>query len=120
MCGSGEDDNGTAAVAGGFVAPGHEGPARCADTGGTVLDVTHPGARLFWQDRLRDFIAAEGIDGIKLDRGEEYIPSTRSDIWADGRHGREVHNDYVVLQTELHHDALAEAHPDGDFALITR
>ena len=60
------------------------------------------------------------IAGIKLDRGEEHIPSQASDIWADGRNGREVHNDYVVLQTQLHFDALEAAHPDSDFVLTTR
>lgn len=117
-CGLEPGDNGEEAVRRGFVAPGHEGG--CSDAGGTILDVTNPEARAWWQERLRDFLAAEGIDGIKLDRGEEYLPSEPSDVWADGRRGVEVRNDYVVLQTRLHHDALAGARPDGDFVLVSR
>ncbi len=118
MCGDGPDDNGTAAADRGFLAPGHDGG--CSDAGGSVLDVTHPAAYAWWRDRLAAFLSAEDIDGIKLDRGEEYIPSTRSDIWADGRHGREVHNDYVVRQAELHREALEAARPNGDFVLASR
>lgn len=118
MCGDGPDDNGTAAAAHGFLAPGHDGG--CSDAGGSVLDVTHPAAYAWWRDRLAAFLSAEDIDGIKLDRGEEYIPSSRSDLWADGRHGREVHNDYVVRQAELHREALEAARPNGDFVLASR
>ncbi len=120
MCGDGSADNGAAAVAQGLVAPGHEAEPGCSDAGGTVLDVTNPAARAWWKERLGRFLAREGIDGIKLDRGEEYIPSAPDDLWADGRNGREVHNDYVVLQTSLHRAALEAARPDGDFVVVTR
>lgn len=119
MCGDAPHDNGTIASSKGFLAPGHA-TAQCSDSGGTVLDVTNPDARSWWRDRLAAFLDAEDIDGIKLDRGEEYIPSTEADVWADGRNGREVHNDYVRLQTKLHRDALDASRPDGDFVLISR
>lgn len=119
MCGDADHDNGKAATERGFLAPGRD-RAECSDAGGTVLDVTNAEAYAWWRDRLAGFLAAEQIDGIKLDRGEEYIPSSRDDVWADRRHGREVHNDYVILQTKLHHDALRAAHPDGDFVLAAR
>src|SRR6185503_6998374 len=60
------------------------------------------------------------IDGIKLDRGEEHIASAATDVWADGRTGREVRNDYPTLQAKIHYDALAAAHPDGDFLVFSR
>ncbi|HZR83525.1 MAG TPA: TIM-barrel domain-containing protein [Candidatus Binatia bacterium] len=121
-CGSEPGDNGLEAQARGFLAPGSAGPPSCADVGGTsfILDVTNADAREWWKEKVRDFVAAWGIDGIKLDRGEEHIPSAASDLWADGRTGREVHNDYVNIQTKLHNEALREAHPDGDFVLFTR
>lgn len=119
MCGDEPRDNGTIAAKRGFLAPGRDA-AECSDGGGTVLDVTNPEARDWWRDRLRTFLKAEDIDGIKLDRGEEYIPSTETDVWEDGRNGREVHNDYVRLQTKLHRDALEANRPDGDFVLVSR
>ncbi len=120
-CGSGPQDNGTEAQRQGFLAPGSIGTPKCADSGGGsfILDVTNPGLRQWWQEQLHDFIAANGIDGIKLDRGEEFIPSAATDIWNDGRTGREVRNDYPTLQAQIHHAALRSARAD-DFLLITR
>ena len=120
-CGSGPDDNGTEAQALGYLAPGSTNTPQCADTGGTsfILDVTNADMRHWWQAKLHDFIAAQGLDGIKLDRGEEFIPSEATDIWHDGRTGREVRNEYPTIQAQLHHDALRSVRGD-DFVLITR
>ena len=87
--------------------------------GSFILDVTNPAARQWFREKLRDFVARYDIGGIKLDRGEEFIPSAASDIWADGRTGREVHNDYVGLQTAMHRQAMSEAR-GADFLVITR
>jgi alpha-glucosidase (family GH31 glycosyl hydrolase) len=121
-CGTDPGDNGIEALSLGFLAPGPGGEPRCGELGTTsfILDVTNPDARVWFRDRLAPFLAANDIRGIKLDRGEEHIASEPTDIWADGRTGREVHNDYVHLQTILHHDTLAQAFPDGDFTLVTR
>ena len=120
-CGSGAADNGTEAQRLGFLAPGSTGTPKCADVGGGsfILDVTNPAARQWFREKLRDFVARYDIGGIKLDRGEEHIPSEASDIWADGRTGREVHNDYVGLQTAMHRQAMSEAR-GADFLVITR
>lgn len=120
-CGGLPGDNGREALALGFLAPGGSGTPLCADVGGNnfVLDPTSAAARDWWRVRVRDFARDNGIRGIKLDRGEEHIPSEASDLWADGRSGREVRNDYPTLQAEVHHDALAEAFP-GDSLVITR
>ncbi len=122
MCGSGPDDNGTLAQQLGYDAPGPAGPPNCADAGGTsfIMDPTSPAAQTWWAARVAAFLRQWNIHGIKLDRGEEHIPSAASDVWADGRTGREVHNDYPTLQAKIHHDALAAAWPDGDFVLIAR
>jgi alpha-D-xyloside xylohydrolase len=121
-CGSGPIDNGTEAQALGYLAPGPGGSPNCANVGGTsfIMDVTNPAARSWWAGKLASFLAANGIQGVKLDRGEEHIPSEASDVWADGRTGREVRNDYPRLQAMLHHEALASAFPSGDFFLVTR
>jgi alpha-D-xyloside xylohydrolase len=120
-CGSGADDNGTQAKQLGYLAPGSTETPKCADSGGTsfILDVTNADMRRWWQGKLHDFIATQGLDGIKLDRGEEFIPSAATDIWHDGRNGREVRNDYPVIQAQIHHDALQSVRGD-DFLLATR
>src|SRR5262249_33443258 len=56
-----------------------------------------------------------GITGLKLDRAElqptvtelPNVPDQATDIWADGRNGREMKNAYAVLFAQVHHDALA-------------
>ena len=120
-CGSGPGDNGSDALALGFLAPGGSGPPRCDDVLGNnfILDPTSAAARDWWRDRVRDFFRDNGIRGVKLDRGEEHIPSSASDVWADGRNGREVRNDYPTLQAKIHFDAMNEAFP-GDSLVFTR
>jgi alpha-D-xyloside xylohydrolase len=122
MCGSGAGDEGLEAQALGFIAPGPVGAPNCADVGGTsfIMDPTSVAAQAWWRDKVAAFLDAYGIQGIKLDRGEEHIPSEATDIWADGRTGREVHNAYPSLQAKIHHDALASVWPDGDFVLFSR
>jgi alpha-D-xyloside xylohydrolase len=121
-CGSGPLDNGTEAQALGYHIPGPIGTPNCADLGGVsfILDPTNPDAAAWWRDKLAAFLTAYDLDGIKLDRGEEHIPSETTDVWADGRTGREVRNAYPTLQAQIHHDALALARPGGDFLLTTR
>jgi alpha-glucosidase (family GH31 glycosyl hydrolase) len=121
-CGADPGDNGFEAQRLGFHVPGPVGPPRCADLDGRsfILDPTNPSARAWWRDRIAAFVAAHGIRGIKLDRGEEHIPSEATDVYFDGRTGREVRNDYPRLQAQIHHDALAEAFPDGEFLVFSR
>jgi len=121
VCGALPGDNGYDARQLGFIAPGPGGDPLCNEAGSNsfILDVTNPAARAWWRDRIAAFVAEEGIQGIKLDRGEEHIASDVDDLWADGRTGREARNAYPILQAELHHDALRQAHGD-DFVLWTR
>ena len=118
MCGN----NGLEAAMHGYLAPGPAENPNCADIGGTsfIMDPTNPAAQVWWRDEVAAFLATYGIQGIKLDRGEEHIPSEATDIYADGRTGREVRNDYPTLQAKIHHDALASVYPDGDFVLVSR
>ncbi len=84
-----------------------------------VIDLTNPEAVAWWQETLGAFLSEWGIQGIKLDRGEEFIPNDAGDIWHDGRNGRELHNEFQLLQSRVHHDALDEA-TGGDFVLMPR
>ena len=120
-CGSGPGDNGTEAQALGYLAPGPVGrpiartsAARASSSTSRIRRPRRGGAT-----RSRPSFAANGIQGIKLDRGEEHIPSEATDLWADGRTGREVRNDYPTLQAKIHHDALASVF-GGDFLLVSR
>jgi alpha-glucosidase (family GH31 glycosyl hydrolase) len=99
-CGSGAGDNGFEAQALGYHVPGPVGPPHCDDLTGTsfVMDPTNPAARTWWRDKVAAFVQTWGIQAIKLDRGEEHIPSEATDVWFDGRTGREVRNDYPRLQ----------------------
>jgi alpha-glucosidase (family GH31 glycosyl hydrolase) len=122
-CGSGPLDNGPEAQRLGFIAPGPDPSATpsCGDivNANFILDVTHPEVADWWAAKVSDFVGAYGIQAIKLDRGEEHIPSTASDIWADGRTGVEVRNLYPIVQAEIHRDALHRSFGD-DSVVITR
>jgi alpha-D-xyloside xylohydrolase len=122
MCGSTPGDNGLEAQTLGYLVPGPVGPPHCADVGGKsfIMDPTNVAAQAWWRDKVAAFLSTYGIQGIKLDRGEEHIPSEATDVYADGRTGREVRNAYPTLQAKIHHDALALANPGGDFVLFSR
>lgn len=121
-CGSEPGDNGAEAFRLGLLAPGPAIPPRCTDAQAHhfVLDPTHPDLARFWQERLGAFVARYDIDGIKLDRGEERIPSGPADVWADGRDGREIHNAYPTLQARLHYEVMARARGSDDFLVVAR
>jgi alpha-glucosidase (family GH31 glycosyl hydrolase) len=120
-CGTLPGDHGTEAYERGLLAPGARGHPHCGDEGdgNFVLDVTHPEVPGFLRGRFEPFAAEWGIDAVKLDRGEEFIPSRATDVWADGRSGVEVRNDYPRIQARIFHDALAAVR-GRDFAVLAR
>lgn len=122
-CGSAAGDNGAEAQQRGYLAPSPNPrlPVNCANIGGAnfILDPTHPEVPAWWGDKLGEFVADFDIQGIKLDRGEEHIPSSAQDVWADGRTGVEVRNAYPTLQAKIHHDAMQRRF-GGDMLVITR
>jgi len=83
------------------------------------VDLTKPEARALWKEAHLPFLREYGVRGIKLDRGEEFLPSRAGDRWADGRSGREIHNAYPLLQLGLYEEILRAAWGD-DFALVAR
>lgn len=89
-----------------------------------ALDLTDPEARAWIEDKLVTFLTSpEGrhIDGFFMDRGEEGdVPSRPTDVYADGRTGREIHNAYPVLFQQVWSAAMERARPDGSGFLIGR
>jgi alpha-D-xyloside xylohydrolase len=104
--GDGAGENRAEAIAGGFLAPRSD----------RVVDLTNPAAAEWWRRKHVDFMRTWGIDGWKLDRGEEQIPSLPTDLWADGHAGSEVRNEFPLLQAALYHDAVHEVR--GDDGLV--
>lgn len=101
------DEAGATAEANGWLAPRSE----------RALDLTNPEAVAWQQDRIVEFLEGpEGrfVDGLFLDRGDEPdVSSEHTDVYADGRTGREIHNAYPLLYAEAYREALDRARPDG-------
>ncbi|HSP99241.1 MAG TPA: TIM-barrel domain-containing protein, partial [Candidatus Dormibacteraeota bacterium] len=110
--------NGAQARAAGYLAPGL---APWPDTpDAQVLDITNPAVRDWWTEKHVEFLRRWDISAIKLDRGEEYVTQEPTDIFADGRSGVEVRNDFPVLNLHLYHDLLETARGAGDFVVTAR
>lgn len=102
-------ENGAEALQRGYLAPGSD----------RIIDLTNAAAWDWWRQKHIDFARRWDIAGWKLDRGEEFIPSEPTDIWADGRTGRELHNAYPNLQLQLMYEAMREVRGD-DFVIFAR
>jgi len=98
---------------------GPEAKAKGLVIGDRNLDYTNPAAVAWHREKIEAFLRRSGVDGWKLDRGDEYNPSSRHDIYADGRDGLSVHNDYVRLYIKTYYDATAAVRGD-DFLLMAR
>ncbi len=80
-----------------------------------LIDYTNPAAVSWWKSRVQTLID-QGIDGIKLDRAELQptstellnMPNRATDIFTDGRNGREMTNAYAVDYARVHYDAFHE------------
>ncbi|MBX3025322.1 glycoside hydrolase family 31 protein [bacterium] len=116
--GTAPGSNGAEARASGYLAPGLEPWPDTPDA--QVLDITNPAARAWWSQKHLDFLRRWDISAIKLDRGEEYVTQQPTDVFADGRSGVEVRNDFVTLNLRLYHDILQAARGDGDFVVKAR
>src|SRR5262245_22429392 len=110
-CGDSSDprDNAFEAARDGYLAP-HD----------TIhIDFTNGAARQWWRDKVGNFVASAAIAGFKLDRGDETVPSKPEDVYADGRNGLELHNDYPRVYVQTYRDALQAVRPD-DWVTMTR
>jgi alpha-D-xyloside xylohydrolase len=94
-----------------FVFPWQDGP-------GSLVDFTAPGATEFWRERIARATAV-GVDGFKLDFGEDLVPELAQSLTPFRLHGgtpQTLHNAYAGL----YHQAYLGALPEGDGFLITR
>ncbi len=87
--------------------------------GDRTIDYTNPEARLWHVEKISQFVRRSKIDGWKLDRSEEWNPSTTEDIYHDGRSGIEVHNDYPRMYIKTYYDGTRKVRGD-DFVLVPR
>lgn len=107
--GNGPDEFRAEAKQKGYYAPGSK----------RNLDYTNPAVVAWHEEKIKTFLKAYGIDGWKLDRGEEEIPDKATDIWRDGRTGREMRNEYPRLYIKTYYDATRSVRGD-DFILVPR
>lgn len=110
-------DRATELEALGFLVLGPNGsPAVTPDkTDRYIFDFTNPDAVAWWETRVRETVAQEGNHAFKPDFAEE-IPEDA--VFADGRSGRELRNEYALLYQAATHRALAD--DDGAAALFCR
>jgi alpha-D-xyloside xylohydrolase len=94
-----------------LVLPWQDGP-------GALVDFTAAGATEWWRERIGR-VTARGIDGFKLDFGEDVVPElggTLTPFTLAGGNAQTLHNAYA----HYYHDAYLGALPEGDGFLITR
>src|SRR6185436_4487473 len=80
---------------------------------GRPIDFTNAAAVAFWQDNLKRYTDL-GIEGYKLDYGEDVVVALRGWKFSDGSDERTMHAGYAAL----YHQTYAETLPkDGGFLL---
>lgn len=85
--------------------------------GMAILDVTNPGARAWFQDRLRA-LHAMGVDAFKADFGER-IP-VRGVVYYDGSDPLRMHNYYTFLYNRMVFETLEELRGKGEAIVFSR
>lgn len=78
--------------------------------GGTIWDMTNPAERDWWFSKRNYLLEDLGIDGFKTDGGEHLWGE--SVVFADGRTGSEVWNEYPRLYSEAYYD-FANQHKEA-------
>jgi alpha-glucosidase (family GH31 glycosyl hydrolase) len=83
-----------------------------------VLDYTNPETCKWWQDNLAKLLN-QGVDGFKMDRGEENVPDTKEVVLWDKRTAREVRNHYPVMYVKTANEICKKIKGD-DFVIFPR
>lgn len=73
------------------------------------IDFTRPEAVAWWKDQMRDALR-QGARGFKADDGEDIKPD---DVFADGRRGWQLHNEYSTLYAKALYELMDEEGVDG-------
>ena len=85
---------------------------------GPPIDFTNPEARAWWQQHLTNAYTSLGIEGFKLDYGEEVVPGFAGArtkwSFSDGSDERTMHARYGALYHQTYQGVLP---PDGSFLL---
>ncbi len=91
-----------------------------------LIDYTNPAAAAWWTGKVQTLID-RGISGIKLDRSEfditelpDAVPNRATDVFADGRNGREMINGYTIDYARVHYNAFADKLLSTDFVHYLR
>ena len=81
-----------------------------------LVDFTHPEAKAWFQDRLRDLVR-QGVDAFKTDFGER-IPTDV--VYHDGSDPHAMHHLYTQLYNEAVWEVLTELKGEGEAILFAR
>ena len=85
---------------------------------GKPIDFTNPDAYAWWQTNLRSYTDTLGVEGFKLDYGEDVTAGLNGQrspwLFADGSDERTMHRGYTLLYHQVYRDVLP---PDGAWFL---
>jgi alpha-D-xyloside xylohydrolase len=87
--------------------------------GNRNIDYTNPAAFDWQKEKIVEFMKSSGIDAWKLDRGDEYNPSQKHDIYYNGVSGFQLHNEYPYLYIKAYYEASKSVRGD-DFLIMAR
>jgi alpha-D-xyloside xylohydrolase len=86
---------------------------------GTPIDLTNPGAREWWQQKIRSY-TDRGVEGFKLDYGEDILNGLLLErtpwIFADGSDERTMHSQFQ----RVYHETYAAELPETGYFLLCR
>jgi alpha-D-xyloside xylohydrolase len=84
---------------------------------GTPVDLTNPGAYAWWQELIRSYTDM-GIEGFKMDYGEDIVPGLTADrnrwVFSDKSDERTMHARFQLFYHKVYSETLPE---DGGFLL---